>query len=341
MKRPVTRRNAIAMTAAGALAGTVGPARAYPLTTTFGEDFLTPWSPASGVPRNLTPGKTPIRLSCVAYNLAYEEGKSIADKVKKVREMGYTAAESDDSWRKAPDSAIRELKDALKAHDVLFYGLHICVNTIHPDPTERQAILKRVTGLVETADRLGLPFVVSHVGSRDISPTRPHRDNWTKETWDMSVRSMKQILRDTSGSKVSLAIEAINPTHLNNPRAHVRLREDVGDPRIKVTLDPTNMLNTSVYYRATELINECFALLGEDILYAHAKDVLWKPEMLPAFSWVVPGEGTMDYEVYLTHLSRMKHPRPLMLEFLSVEQYPRAKKFIEDTAAKAGVTIYS
>ncbi len=145
-----------------------------------------------------------------------------------------------------------------------------------------------MAGLVETADRLGLSFVVSHAGSRDISPTKPHRDIWTKETWDMSVRSMKQILRDTSGSKVSLAIEAINPTSLNNPRAHVRLREDVGDPRIKVTLDPTNMLNMSVYYRVTELFNDCFTLLGEDILYAHAKDVLWKPEMLPAFSWVVP-----------------------------------------------------
>jgi hypothetical protein len=48
----------------------------------------------------------------------------------------------------------------------------------------------------------------------------------------------------------------------------------------------------------------------------------------------------MDYEVYLTHLSRLKNPRPLLLEFLPAEQYPQAKKFIEDTAAKVGVKIH-
>lgn len=119
-----------------------------------------------------------------------------------------------------------------------------------------------------------------------------------------------------------------------------RLREDVGDPRVKVLLDPTNMLNPSVYYRTTELLNECFSLLGENILYAHAKDVLWTPDMLPSLKWVVPGMGTMDYEVYLTHLSRLKNPRPLLLEFLPAEQYPQAKKFIEETAARIGVKIH-
>ncbi len=134
MKRPVTRRNAIAMAAAGAFAGAVRPASAYPLKNTFGEDFLTPWSPASGVPRNLAPGKTPIRLSCVAYNLAYEEGKDIAGKVRKVREMGYTAAVGRRLMEECPGFGHPRTQGPLKAHDVLFYGLHICVNTIHPNP---------------------------------------------------------------------------------------------------------------------------------------------------------------------------------------------------------------
>ena len=48
----------------------------------------------------------------------------------------------------------------------------------------------------------------------------------------------------------------------------------------------------------------------------------------------------MDYEVYLTHLSRLGSQRPFLLEFLSEEQYPQAKKFIEETAARVGVKIY-
>jgi sugar phosphate isomerase/epimerase len=217
----------------------------------------------------------------------------------------------------------------------------MCVNNIHPDLAERRKINRQVAELVEAGERVGVSFIVTHTGSCAESPTSPHRDNWTKETWDASVKALKQIIRDTSGSKVNLAVEALNPCNINNPRAHVRFREDVGDSRIKVTLDPTNMLNTTVYYRTTELINECFDLLGEDIMYAHAKDVLWLPDMLPAFKWVVPGTGTMDYETYLTRLSRLNYPRPLLLEFLSEDKYPQAKKFIEETAAKMGVKIYT
>lgn len=342
-KSPMTRRTALAFTAAGAgmlIGKGAAPSEAWTLKKTWGEDFLTPWSPPADRRRDLTPGSSPIRLSCVAYGLHYAKGASIGEIVKKVRDMGYTAAEASDEWNEASDSDIRELHAALKQHDVSFYTLHLCVNNIHPDLSERRKIQKKVARMVETAERIGLSFVVSHTGSCAESPTKPHRDNWTKETWEASVKAIRQILRDTAGSRVSLGIEALNPCNINNPQAHVRLREDVGDKRVKVTLDPTNMLNTAVYYRTTELIEECFALLGEDILYAHAKDVLWTPEMLPAFKWVIPGTGTMDYETYLVHLSRMKNPRTLMLEFLSEGQYPQAKQFIEETAARIGVKIY-
>ena len=120
----------------------------------------------------------------------------------------------------------------------------------------------------------------------------------------------------------------------------MKLKEDVGDPRIKVTLDPQNMLNLNTYYRTTELVNECFDLLGEDICYAHCKDVRIEETMLPAFKWVLVGTGTMDYETYLTRLSRLKYTRALLLEFLPKEKFPEAKKYVEETAKKVGVTIY-
>jgi sugar phosphate isomerase/epimerase len=342
-KTRISRRKAFAISAAGSgmiLGAGVPSVEAWSLKKTWGEDFLTPWSPDPTLKRDLKPGNSPIRLSCAIYALHFEKGKNIGEMVRKVREKGYTAAESSDSWNEASDSDIRELHAALKQHDVLFYAMHLALNNIHPDLEIRQKNLKRVARMVETADRLGLSFVVSHTGSCDPSPVNPHRDNWTRETWETSVKSIRQILKDTSGSKVNLGMEAVNFCNLNNPRAHVQFRQDVGDPRVKVTLDPTNMMNPSVYYRSTELIEECFGLLGEDIMYAHAKDVLLSPEMLPVIKWVVPGTGTMDYETYLVQLSRMKKSRALMIEFLSEEQSPLAKKFIEDTAARIGVKIY-
>jgi len=295
----ITRRNAIksGIAAAGLTAGVsiTKKAEAYNLQETWGEDFLTPWSPYGDIKRDLTPGKTPIRLSCTSHGLHYKKDMDFEAAVKNIRALGYTAAEGGEEWKDASDAEIKTIVDLCKKYDVMFYALHMCINNIHPDLTERQKNLKRVAKLVETADRMGFAFVVTHTGSCGNSPTETHRDNWSKSTWETSVKSMKQIIKDTSGSKVNLAVEALNPCNINNPRAHMKLKEDVGDERVKVTLDPTNMLNPSTYYRTTELINECFDLIGEDVMYAHAK----------------------------------------------VDKYPQAKKFIEDTAARVGVKIYS
>ena len=279
MTNTISRRQALsaaAVTAGAMWSMDVPAARAYELGKTWGEEFLTPWSPPPTVKKDIKPGSTPIRLSCTAHRLNYEKGMDIPARVRAIRDAGYAAAEGNDSWKAVTDSEIRTLKDVLRQHDLMFYTLHRCVNNIHPDLTERWKINRQVAEMVEAADRLGLSFVVSHTGSRNERPTLPHRDNWTKEVWDDSVRALKQILKDTSGSSVALAIEALNPCNINNPYAHVRLKEDVGDDRIKVTLDPQNMLNVNTYYRSTELVNLCFDLLGEDICYAHCKDVNWK-----------------------------------------------------------------
>jgi len=49
----------------------------------------------------------------------------------------------------------------------------------------------------------------------------------------------------------------------------------------------------------------------------------------------------MDFETYLIRLSRLKKPRPLLLEFLPEEKYPEARSHIMSTARRVGVSIYS
>ncbi|MBT4485735.1 MAG: sugar phosphate isomerase/epimerase [Candidatus Latescibacteria bacterium] len=346
MPEKLTRRKALAVGAAsaGTLIGTSYSISAQDKSKKSPLPFLTPWSPPVDLERELTPGTTPVRLACSAYPMHYSDNINITETVKRVRDMGYTAAMGGGhDWLSAPESAIIELKKALKTYDVIIAEMHICANNLHPDLSERRENQRLVAKTVESAERVGASEVTVCLGSRSrFGTTRTHRDNWTTETWKASVKAVRQIISDTAGMKVKLGMEALNLSPLNNPRAHLKLMEDVGDSRCKVCLDPQNMLNITTYYRTTELLDECFDVLGENILACHGKDVLLDPDrMLPKFDWVVHGRGTMDYETYLIRLSRMKYPRSLLLEFLSRDQYPEAKKFVEETAKKAGVTIYS
>ncbi len=347
MPQRITRRKALATSAAsaGLIAGTMAStAEALPLDNVWGEDFLMQWSKPDNVKRDLTPGPTHIRLSCAGYTLRSPKRANMSwgDQIARVRADGYTAVETygHNFDYSITDAEIREIKDACRQHDVEFYTLHVWANIIHPDMQERARIHKIHAQAIEMAERFGMKFILTHTGGRSgENKDRPHPLNFTRETWEMSVAATKKIINDTSGSKIALAFEAVNSCNNNTPQSHVRLKEDVGDNRVKVTLDPTNMLHAGTFFRTTELINMCFDLIGEDIMYAHAKDKTWT-DMMPHFEAATLGDGTMDFEQYLARMSHLKYPRCMLIEHLPSEQYPPSKKHLEDTAKKLGVKIY-
>ena len=346
MPRNVSRRTMMATGAAatGLMFGsTTKKADAWALKDVEGKKFLTQFSPDPDVKRNLKPGSSSVRLSCVSYGLSNSGRTSIGDQIARVREMGYTAVEAYHTGiRNITDSQVREIKAACEQHDVLFYNIHVWDNITNPDPTRQKAVHDEYLRAIEMAEQVGIDFVLIHSGSLAAAGAGiAHPQNWSMEGWNTSVKALKQVVADSAGSRISLGIESINTTNVNNPRAHVQIREDVGSDRIKAVVDPCNMIHAGVVFRMTELLNECFDIIPEDaICYFHAKDVSWTG-MLPGFSWVVPGQGVMDYEVYLAHLSRLSKTHVLMTEFLNGDaQYRQAREYIEETAANIGVKVY-
>ena len=347
MLKKTTRRNvlSIAATASSGLLLSPGMSHAAPKSSSPQPDFLSPWSPPPNEKKDLTTGTTPVRLACSSYRVNYSADADITGMVKKVRDMGYTSTSfgaglfNRNPWLDAPESAVSELKAALKQYDVTFFDMHSVCNLIHPDLDERRKIKSWFIEQMEAAERIGCPMVTAHVGSMAPGAVHPHPDNWTRETWDLGVKEVRQIIADTTGLKCVLAFEPDSLVQVNNPWACRQLVDDCG-PRAQICLDPVNMSNLEYHYRKTEYINACFDLLGEDIHCCHAKDIKLEDSLQPRLVQTEPGTGTMDYETYLARLSRLDHPRTLLLEHLPTERYPDVKKFMEETAEKVGVTIY-
>ena len=299
-------------------------------------DFLTPWSPDPDAPRDVSPGATTVRLCSWRNDCTLDyprEGTSITEQVERIRRRGFSAGNSytginrKNPWLTASEDEVRELKEACAANDVHFFDMHTVPYLIHPDPEVKERNIAYVVEQCEAAERVGCHAVTTHVGTKStVSPVAPHPDNWRIETWRESVASLKEVLRRTEGMQVMLIIEAVNMTAMNNPRAHKQLMEDVGSDRLKVLLDPVNMISLRNYFRTTELINECFDLLGEDIIACHAKDTYVLPDKMSAYiTEVAAGKGLLDYELYLARLSRMEWPRPLLIEHLPYEEYDNAQ----------------
>jgi len=316
------------------------------------------WGPGAdmSVTRDLTPGPTPIRLG---GNLQLTEDTDITEAVKKQKEEGYTAVITRGEWiDELTDSRLNELNTALKQYDVVISAVtgNRYTNFIHPDADIRQKYLKNLAKFIEIADRVNCRAVPTICGT--CAPETPeqvsfidlfskeyrynvHPENWSLKTWKLLVASVKQVLRDTSGMKAAIAMEAQVTTTIDLPLAHRRLIDDVGEPRIGVELDPVNMISLQNYYHTTELLNECFDLLGEHILTCHAKDTyIWPNQQTVHVQEVCAGRGVMDYETYLVRMSRLEWPRMLLPEHIPADQYAEAYSFIRNAAEKAGVKFY-
>lgn len=323
--------------------GSGPPTHGPSLPAVWGEDFLYQWSPPENLPRNLVPGRSSVRLSGqMTPRMSNAEGTDYGAYFANLKAGGWTAVEAaSTAWlsRKLPDSEIREIKAAEAANDVVFYGLHCAGNIIAPDP-DAERWQRHIIETIEAAERVGCELILTHAGSMYANRNWAHPQNWSREAWTRSVNALKRICRDTSGSKIAVAIEAVNTESINNPWAHKRLREDVGDPRISVGLDITNMVFPNVAFRMTEYLNATFDLLEDQIAYVHAKDFVWN-EMLPGMNWAMQGTGNMDYETFLVRLSRLKTNPYMLIEFLEdPAEYALAQRNVRAIAQKVGVTIH-
>ena len=359
MPRRVTRRQMLAAGGASAAALTATDhAEAQTRRRTSGGPGRSPfWEPGpnKNLVRNLKPGPTPVRIAnplVIGRSRASEKGtpatRSIGDAVKALRDQGYRCAwiMSPAPWAEASESMVSELHAALKEYDVDMWEVGGYRNILHPDESARQANLKYLAHCLEVAEKIGCRMVGTITGSRNPEGNRwvdnyaVHPDNWTLETWKLTISGVKQILKDTAGLKAVLGMEAQVTTNLDGPIAHANLRDDVGDPRLKVSFDPTNMVHFYNHFHSTELLNQCFDLLGEDIYGCGAKDSYVLPHSQTVLvQEVCPGRGSLDYETYLVRLSRMKWSRSLNLEHFPMDQNPEACAYIRKVAAKVGVTV--
>ena len=351
MARNVSRRKLFTGAAAAGIAAAAAPQAAFAQTGSsrrpelpdvWGGDSIYQWSPPANVKRDLTPGPSHIRLSSAGMHMVGKEGTDYDALFKSMKAAGFTACEAASAeWlsRKMPDSEATQIKAALKANDVVFYGIHCAGNISAPDP-DADRWQRHIIDAIHAAAQMDCTLVLTHSGSLYPNRNTPHPQNWSKDGWMRAVNALKRILKDTSGIKIELPLESVESEAVNSPWSHKRMRDDVGDDRLMAGPDITNQIFPHNVFRTTELINANFDVLGETISYVHGKDIVWN-EMMPGLNWAMNCTGVMDYEVFLTHLSRMKRPRNMLVEFLSTpEEYQEAQRNIRAVAKKVGVTIY-
>ena len=82
--------------------------------------------------------------------------------------------------------------------------------------------------------------------------------------------------------------------------------------------------------RMREMLDEVFALVGKDIVMAHAKDLDHDGDA----GHKAAGEGKLDYDRFLSLLHTCGFKGPLLLHGLSEAQVPRCVAFLREKLAR-------
>jgi sugar phosphate isomerase/epimerase len=203
-------------------------------------------------------------------------------------------------------------------------------NMSHPDAEYRRTGLRRLRVLAEACPPLGTSKIHLCTGTRDRGGMwRRHPDNDSPEAWrDMAacVRAATEIARQT---RVVLAFEPEVNNVVNSAKKARRLLDEIASPYLKVTIDPANLFHAGELPRMCEILDEAFALLGKDIVLAHAKDLDHDGDA----GHLAAGQGKLDYDRYLSLLRTYQFHGALLLHGLSAAQVPGCVAFLRQKLA--------
>ena len=235
-----------------------------------------------------------------------------------------------------PDQIPAELPERIRreasARGIAIASVTGTFNMSHPDVEHRRTGLRRLRVLAEACPQMGTSSIHVCTGTRDPNNMwRHHPDNDSPESWrDMAacVREATDIARQAN---VALAFEPEMSNVVGSARKARRLLDEIGSPHLKVTIDPANLFHAGELPRMKEILDEAFALLGKDIVLAHAKDLDRDGEA----GHKAAGQGVLDYVRYLALLRKYDFKGPLLLHGLSVAQVPGCMAFLRAKLASS------
>ena len=219
-----------------------------------------------------------------------------------------------------------EIRRQMEARKITMAAISGTFNMIHPNPQKRIDGLHRLGVMARACRSLGTSIITLCTGTRDPEDMwRRHPENDSPEAWQDLITSMREALNIAEENQVMLGVEPEMANVINSARKARRLLDELRSPCLKIVMDGANLFQRSNLARMREILDEAFALLGQDIVIAHAKDLNQDGEVgtLPA------GKGVLDYDHYVWLLRNSGFQGPLILHSLTEPQVNDSVAFLE------------
>lgn len=204
-------------------------------------------------------------------------------------------------------------------------------NMVDPDLDQRRLGLQRLRTLAAACHDLGTSVITLCTGTRDrTSMWRRHPDNDLPDAMRDLVAELRQAVVFAEEYKVTLAFEPEVNNVIDSAQKARQLLDEINSPYLKVVMDGANIFHNGELPRMREILDEAFALLGNDIALAHAKDLDHDGDA----GHLAAGYGLLDYAYYLNLLQKSGYNGTLILHGLDESQVDGCVAFLQEKLAK-------
>lgn len=226
--------------------------------------------------------------------------------------LDYTAHEND----------IADYVDAARNAGLVIAEVGIWKNVFAIVPKEREEARERARRQLKLADEIGALCCVNVAGTYG-GPVWDggYRENFSADYWNQLVSYTRELIDEVHPTRTKYSIEPMPWMYPTGPQEYRKLVEDVDRDAMGVHMDIINMINTPQrYFFPEEFLEECFDILGEQILSCHLKDIRLRQELTFQLEETACGKGSFPIERYIEKINEVNPDMPVIIEHLTTDE---------------------
>jgi sugar phosphate isomerase/epimerase len=229
------------------------------------------------------------------------------------------------------DETVDQILSAAANEKVELSALSGTFNMAHPDSRIRAGGLASLKVLAGACARLHIPMLTLCTGTRDpLNMWRRHPENASKEARADFLDSLERAILIAEANNLLLAIEPEPGNVIHSAPAAWQLIKEIKSSRLKIILDPANLIKAASASEDRVIIEEACQLLGDQVVLAHAKDRDGNGKVCPA------GEGVVDFSHFLKCLQEIGFRGPLIVHGIEESQAAPTAHYLRGIISRLG-----